>query len=349
MSGLHDLLAHAQDGDAIAMLSDEFGLTKRQTEAAVTALLPAISTGLKQATASPEGLGNLFAMMGYQPDLHAMYDDPKVAFADNGRVAGNDVLSLIFGSPDVSRAVVDQAQRFSGVGSSTLKQLLPVIAGLVISGLMRGKPAGAAPQQPAPVPQTGGGLGDILGQIFGRGMSGSPGAPPSPQPIPTPRGQASPVPANPGAQPDAGGDVLGQILQELQKGIQEGRIKPVIIGGGRIPMPSPGGPGGSVQIPAPGRQAGPSPSGPPVPGGDVLGQILRDMLGGAAGGARVPQRPAQSPQAKDLSDLSRQLGVMGGAGEAVFGDRFDVGRDVEQTHLDKIQSVFERFFGTQRH
>lgn len=349
MSGLHDLLADAHDGDAIGMLSDEFGLTKRQTEAAVTALLPAISTGLKQATATPEGLGNLFAMMGYQPDLPAMYDDPKVAFADNGRVAGNDVLSLIFGSPDVSRAVVDQAQRFSGVGSNVLKQMLPVIAGLVISGLMRGKPASAAPQQPAPAPQTGGGLGDILGQIFGRGMSGSSGAPPSPQPIPTPRGQAAPVPADPGAQPGPGGDVLGQILQELQKGIQEGRIKPVIIGGGPIPMPSPGGPGGSVQIPAPGGQAGPIPSSPQMPGGDVLGQILRDMLGGAAGGARVPQQPAQSPQTKDLSDLSRQLGVMGGAGQAVFGDRFDIGRDVEQAHLDKIQNVFERFFGAQRH
>ena len=349
MSGLHDLLADAHDGDAIRMLSDEFGLTKRQTEAAVTALLPAISTGLKQETATPEGLGNLFAMMGYQRDLPAMYDDPKVAFADNGRVAGNDVLSLIFGSPDVSRAVVDQAQRFSGVGSGILKQMLPVIAGLVISGLMRGKSAGAAPQQPAPAPQTGGGLGDILGQIFGRGMSGSAGAPPSPQPIPTPRGQAFPDPANPGAQPVPGGDVLGQILQELQKGIQEGRIKPVIIGSGPVPMPSPGGPGGSVQIPAPGGQAMPIPSGPQVPGGDVLGQILRDMLGGATGGARAPQRPAQSPQMKDLSGMSRQLGVMGGAGQAVFGDRFDIGRDVEQAHLDKIQNVFERFFGTQRH
>src|SRR5262245_33156820 len=357
MSGLHDLVADAQDGDAIGMLSDEFGLTKRQTQTAVTALLPAISAGLKQATATPEGLGNLFAMMGYQPDLHAMYDNPKVAFADNGRVAGNDVLSLIFGSPDVSRAVVDQAQRFSGVGSGILKQMLPVIAGLVISGLMRGKPGSAAPQQPAPAPQTGGGLGDILGQIFGRGMSESAGVPASPQsspqPIPTPRGQAFPAPANPGAQPAPGGDILGQILQELQKGIQEGRIKHVIIGGGPAKMPLTGRPGGSVQlpvqVPAPGGQAAPTPSGPQVPGGDVLGQILRDMLGGAGGSARVPQRPAQSPQMKDLSGLSRQLGVMGGAGQAVFGDRFDVGRDVEQAHLDNIQNVFERFFGTQRH
>jgi hypothetical protein len=32
-------------------------------------------------------------------------------------------------------------------------------------------------------------------------------------------------------------------------------------------------------------------------------------------------------------------------GEKVFGDRIDVGRDVEQERLDDIQSVFDRFFG----
>src|SRR5262245_59236615 len=146
MSGLHDLLTEAQDGNAMVMLGREFGLSPRQTEAAVTALLPAISAGLKQATATPEGLGNLFAMMGYQRDLHGMYDNRGVAFASEGRVAGNDVLSAILGSPDVSRAVVDQAQHFSGVGSSILKKMLPVIAGILISGLMRKSGKAAAPQ-----------------------------------------------------------------------------------------------------------------------------------------------------------------------------------------------------------
>ena len=37
-------------------LGREFGLTETQTEAAVTALLPAISTGLKQSTATVDGL-----------------------------------------------------------------------------------------------------------------------------------------------------------------------------------------------------------------------------------------------------------------------------------------------------
>src|SRR5262245_20228147 len=33
---------------------------------------------------------------------------------------------------------------------------------------------------------------------------------------------------------------------------------------------------------------------------------------------------------KELSDLRKQLGVMGGVGAAAFGDQFGVGRDVEQ-------------------
>ena len=60
------------------------------------------------------------------------------------------------------------------------------------------------------------------------------------------------------------------------------------------------------------------------------------------------KRSGPSPQMKDLSDLSKQLGVMDNAGAAVFGDRLEVGRDVEQAHLENIQSVFDRFSGPQR-
>jgi hypothetical protein len=67
------------------------------------------------------------------------------------------------------------------------------------------------------------------------------------------------------------------------------------------------------------------------------------------GPAQMPQgRQGQSPQMKDLSDLSKQLGVMGGAGAAVFGDHFEPGRDVEKEHVDNIQNVFDRFFGAHR-
>ena len=172
MTSLSEILDDAHGGEVISALGREFGLTPAQTQAAVTALLPAISLGLKQSTATPEGLGNLFGVMGAQQHLQEMYEDPKTAFGREGRVAGDEVLSSIFGSPDVSRAVAEQGQHFSGVTSGVLKQMLPILAGILVSGLTRsGSGKAASPVQPGS-PTEGGGLGDILGQIFGRGLPG---------------------------------------------------------------------------------------------------------------------------------------------------------------------------------
>ena len=350
MANLYELVDDAHDGESLAALGREFQLTPQQTEAAVAALLPAISAGLKQSTATFDGLGNLLAMMGQQPHLQSLYDDPEAALGAQGAAAGNDVLSTIFGSPAVTQGVIDHAQQFSGVNSGILKKLLPVLAGIVISGLMRSGSKPAAPQSPAP--SGGGALGDILGQIFGRGMPGAPAGRSSPSPLPPPP-QASPVPppsSSPPSAPDetsgAGGpegDLLGHVLRELEKGIREGRIKPVVIGGGPIQIPMPGGP-------MPSQPDAPQMPGQ-VPGGDIFGQILRDVFGGAIGSGgqlQMPQGRQASPPAKDLSDLSKQLGLMGGAGAALFGGRLDHGQDVDRSHLDNIQSVFDRFFTAQQ-
>jgi hypothetical protein len=120
MPSLYEILNNAHDGEGMSALGREFGLTATQTEAAVTALLPAISTGLKQSTATVDGLGNLFGVMGQQQDLQDMYDDPATAFGPDGVAAGKDALSVIFGSPEVSRAVIDQAQNVSGVSANIL-------------------------------------------------------------------------------------------------------------------------------------------------------------------------------------------------------------------------------------
>ena len=150
MQSLYEILNNAHDGEGMTALSREFGLTSTQTEAAVTALLPAISMGLKQSTATVNGLGNLFGVMGQQQDLQDMYDDAETAFGPEGVAAGKDALSVIFGSPDVSRAVIDQAQNFSGVSSDILKKMLPVLAGVLLSGLMRSGSPGSRPHQHRP-------------------------------------------------------------------------------------------------------------------------------------------------------------------------------------------------------
>jgi hypothetical protein len=365
MSSLYEIVNNAHDGEGMSELSKEFGLSPTQTEAAVNALLPAISTGLKKSTTTVDGLGNLFGVMGKQEDLPEIYDAPETAFGPEGVAAGNDALSAIFGSPDVKQGVVDQAQAFSGVGSGILSKMLPVLAGIVMSGLMRSTSTAttSGPGMHAPA-HSGGNLGDVLGQIFGRGAGDdgqqspsqgsqpsqgtqptqgaqpSPGIQPSPGPQQSPSTQQSPsagtqpapLPTDAGGAPDSGGDVLGSILRQLENGLKDGSIKPVIIGGG---MPG-------------GQQGAPSGPGAAPQGGDIFGQILRNVLGGVFGGAgQSPQgQQAPSPQMKDMSDLSKRLGVMGGAGVAVFGDHIEPGQDVDQSHKDNIQNLFDRFLGT---
>jgi hypothetical protein len=336
MPNLYEVLADAQHGEAMASLGDEFGLTPEQTQAAVASLLPAISMGLKRSTATPEGLGNLLALMAQQSDLYTLYDNPTVAFSPEGRAAGNAVLSTMFGSPEASRAIAAQAQNLSGVTSAILKKLLPVIVGMIISGLMRSGSGRAAPQAPQPSPDQGGGLIDILRQIFrqepqsettdqtgsspygippigdilGRDRGGTDTPRTTPEAAPSER--SAPAPTDSGGETVPGGDVLGQILRELEKGIKEGRVKPVIVGPFEIDVPGKAGPSGSGQ--------------PQIPGGDILGQILRDMLGGKAGQGQLP-------------------GQASGLGSAVFGDRIEPGRTVEQSQIDSFQKVFDRFSG----
>lgn len=219
MPGLYDVLANAQQGEAIDRLARQFGLSPQQVEQAVAALLPAVSRGLKQSTATPEGLAALIAMMAQERALPAMYDDDGTAFGQQGRAAGNDALGMIFGSKDVSRAVADQAQYATGIGSAILKQMLPVIIGMILSGLLKGLGGGSAqgqqipapqPRQPMPAPG-GGGLGDILGEILGGGR-GAPGGGQSPFPFPLPDGRGAPSP-----QPSPGGG-LNDILRDLLGG-----------------------------------------------------------------------------------------------------------------------------------
>ncbi len=356
MANLNDILSGAQGGQAMAVLGREFGLTPEQTQAAVTALLPAISTGLKRATATPDGLANLLAVMAQQNDLPAMYDDPKTAFAQQGRGAGNDLLSVIFGSPEVSRAVADRAQMASGIGSSILKKLLPVLVGMLISGMLGRKSSKAAPAEtPAPAetvpPMAGGGdLWDILQQAFRRGLAQPSGTSPTPpQQMPAPSGQPLPIPGGPfpragegGEQPFPSGDLLGQLLRELGKAIQEGRVKPIV-----VEMPIPGGqpmpsapPRSGEGAPNPRWSGRPAPNdemlpGPKMPtggqpsGGDILGNILRELLGGAsASGSRLTQAS--------------------GFGSAVFGDRFEPGQDIDPRDVDDIQRLFDQFSNGQR-
>jgi len=90
------------------------------------------------------------------------------------RVAGdgNAILDHIFGSKEVSRGVAREAAGLSGVGSSVLKKMLPVIASMVIGALAKQMFGGRRSGGQADAGS--GGLGDILGDILGGGSRDQP-------------------------------------------------------------------------------------------------------------------------------------------------------------------------------
>ncbi len=150
-------------------MAKELGISESQAASGAAALAPAILGGLKKQAQSGgmEGLGGLLGQLGGGGLLDSVLSPEPT---DVGK--GNDLLGQIFGSKDVSRTVAQSASATSGVDTSVLKKMLPMVAMMVAGYMAKG---GGSPAQAAQ-PQSGGGLGGMLGGLLG-GLMGGGGAP----------------------------------------------------------------------------------------------------------------------------------------------------------------------------
>jgi hypothetical protein len=164
MMPLFDMMAQAQNGEAMKAMARQYGLSESQVEQAMEALMPAFSTGLKRNAKNPMDVGNfLQALAGGH---HAQYfEDVQKAFSPSGIEEGNGILGHLFGSKEVSRAVAAQAAAATGIGESILKQMLPVIASTIMGGLFKqstGQMRGSSD----------GGSGNVIADIMNEMMKG---------------------------------------------------------------------------------------------------------------------------------------------------------------------------------
>jgi hypothetical protein len=173
---LLDMIMSAQGGQTAQTAGAQLGLNQQQSQSAIAALLPAISSALKQNTASPQGLAGLLGAL--QGGQHEQYlDNPQMLGQPQTVNDGNAILGHLFGSKDVSRAVAGRAAEQTGIGSDVLKKLLPLVAAMAMGSLSK--------QTKAPTMQSaltgmamqhlmgggnqsaGGGLGGILSAVLG--------------------------------------------------------------------------------------------------------------------------------------------------------------------------------------
>ena len=171
---LLDMIMSAQNGAAVQQAAAQTGMAPAQAQSAIAALLPAISSALKQNTQSPQGLAGLLGAL--QKGNHQQYlEQPDVLARPEAVQDGNAILGHLFGSKDVSRAVAGRAAEQTGIDTSMLKKLLPLVATMAMGSLskqtaapsMKSQLAGLAMQQMLGGGAKASGLGGLLGGLLG--------------------------------------------------------------------------------------------------------------------------------------------------------------------------------------
>ena len=191
MFDLNEILQNAQNGKAVDNLAQQFGISPDQAQAAIHALIPAISTGLLQKTTAG-GLGGIISALG-DADHQAAFSSPEAAQSDDTVQKGKDVVSDLFGSSHITQQIAQQASAVTGLRPDLLVQMLPVIVSIALGGLaksaqnqglsgMLGQLASAAQQGEFGTlggPQSGGILGmltSVIGSLFGGTPASGPAA-----------------------------------------------------------------------------------------------------------------------------------------------------------------------------
>ncbi len=134
--GLLQTIIEAQGGALVKQLAGNTGLDTNSTVTALAKLLGGLNQGIKANTARPEGLE---ALMGaIQRGNHQRYlEDPREVFNPSALMDGNKILGHILGSKDASRSLASQVERETGVSSSILKKMLPMVATMAMGALSK--------------------------------------------------------------------------------------------------------------------------------------------------------------------------------------------------------------------
>jgi hypothetical protein len=164
------LILNASDGAAVRQLGSQFGLGDDQAASALSALVPALAAGFQRNTQSPDGLGSLIgALTGGNHDQYI--SNPQALGNASAVDEGNGILGHVFGNKDVSRQVASRAAAQTGLSADIMKQMLPLVAAMMMGAFARH--SNAAQAAPGGGSLTGGGLASMLGPLLDRDGDGS--------------------------------------------------------------------------------------------------------------------------------------------------------------------------------
>ncbi|MFO1147689.1 MAG: DUF937 domain-containing protein [Alsobacter sp.] len=215
MLNLFEMIQQAQNGAAVDAMAKQFDLTPKQAENAVDVLLPAFALALQRQMQNPQLWPSFFAAM--QPPSATPGLDAGRAMTAEGMRQGAEWMERLFGSSDLSRQVAAQAAAASGLPASMLQQMMPAMATMLMSGMLktfsqqglaglvdamgRAMQAGVAPPAPAPGPSAAANPFTAGLEAWSKILAAASPAP-EPPPPPAPPPEPEPPPGEPEAAPN---------------------------------------------------------------------------------------------------------------------------------------------------
>jgi len=169
MNNILEAILANDNQPALTQMQKTFDLSEDQTRAAVKELIPALSRGLQKNTQDAQGMDALLEAL--RTGEHEKYmEKPDLLGQASTTRDGNDILGHIFGDKKVSREVASRASQKSGISSTLLKKMLPVLATVVMGSLSK-KMLGSNTRGSARPAQTG--SGGLLGAFLDSDRDGS--------------------------------------------------------------------------------------------------------------------------------------------------------------------------------
>jgi hypothetical protein len=130
------MMLDSQNRGQIQQLANNFGIGEDLVQAAIAQMVPALTQGVKNNISDGSGLSSLLKAL--ENGNHQRYMEQPESLTDNTTVLdGNNILGHILGSKDVSRAVADRASSNTGIDSGILKQMLPLVASMMMGSLSK--------------------------------------------------------------------------------------------------------------------------------------------------------------------------------------------------------------------
>ncbi|WP_292989919.1 DUF937 domain-containing protein [Mycobacterium sp.] len=162
MAGLEDLLSQIPTSD----IARKLGADEGEVNKAVQLLVPVLVGGLQENAQHPEHASSIESAA----DNHAASGllDGGVSLDHVNDADGSQAIAKIFGGNDAGQ-VASALAGGGGGNSDLLKQLLPILAPIVLAYI--GKQLGQKTEPAKPEASSGGALNDVLGSILG-GMAG---------------------------------------------------------------------------------------------------------------------------------------------------------------------------------